>query len=521
MKKEEYTENQWKVWDSIANAYYIHCVHSWKSSPQPYRVLASSSESGYRMPIEREQYVIENRELVGVSVSHQGKNGVLTFADIENQSFFVGEGDDFEYDAYRFTLVKKTEKEMLTVLHINADTEMEEQALLKYQYVEEIFVSEGVKVICDYAFRYLTHLRAVHLPSTISLIGKGAFCGCSALESVVIPEGVTALEENVFTGCRGLQSVTLPSTLRKIGYGAFRECTQLKEICFPDALESIGKEAFWGCRSLTALSLPAAIKEIGASSFDGAVSLQSLHWSGEAQEIPQYAFKDCIALQSVVLPKAICKIEAGAFNNCKCLVLESLPPLLSYIGDCAFRNCVGGESLTFSQHLAYLGEFAFHGWSGLKELHWKGAEKALTTAFEDCTLLESVFVDDLSLYAQTEFQVGASYFASKVPYPYLKHLYVGTEIPKTLTIPCNVKRIGAMAFYGIEYIEELILSDGVESIGEGAFANCQRLSYIFLGKDVAYISDDAFDDCPSLACVRVAKESTHYKNVGKYKVRQI
>ena len=77
---KQYSEEQWQAWDSIADAYYLQCVRFWHSSPQPYRVLASSSESTYRVSIERESYVIENGELVGISVTRGEKSGILYFA---------------------------------------------------------------------------------------------------------------------------------------------------------------------------------------------------------------------------------------------------------------------------------------------------------------------------------------------------------------------------------------------------------------------------------------------------------
>ena len=514
-KNKQYSEEQWQAWDSIADAHYLQCVHRWHSSPQPYRVLASSSESTYRISIERKSYVIEDGELVGVSVTCGSKSDVLYFADAENQTFSVVEGDGLEYDAHRYTLMKKTEDERKKIVRVDGVSTVDSSTVGMYSYAEEIYVAEGVTAIAENAFASMIYLRHVHLPSSLSIIGKRAFAGCTNLESIDIPSGVTVLEEYLFSNCLGLKRVALPDSVHTIKEGAFLYCTHLEEINFPLSLESIGKKSFADCGALRAIALPKNLRSIGPHCFDAATGLEELNLEGSSIEvIPANAFRSCISLERISLPKSVQKIEAGAFYNCTHLQIDTLPPNISYIGDCAFQDCLGGESLTIPHHLSYLGSHAFFGWALLKELHFSGADQASTTAFARCPLLETVYVEDLALYTQTEFQLDTtSYFFGTAPFGSLKRFFVNGVLLESLVIPEGVEQIGAMTFYGIESLKEVKISNEVAVIGEEAFANCKNLRSVFFGKGVTCIYNNAFEGCESFTEFEVARGNSKIKRM--------
>ena len=91
---------------------------------------------------------------------------------------------------------------------------------LKGKYV----IGEGVRVICDSAFK-----------------------DCSSLENIIIPDSVTSIGDSAFPVCNSLKSITLPNSVTSIGWGAFNGCNSLKSITIPNSVTSIGDHAFEEC----------------------------------------------------------------------------------------------------------------------------------------------------------------------------------------------------------------------------------------------------------------------------------
>jgi len=63
------------------------------------------------------------------------------------------------------------------------------------------------------AFKGLTNLTGITLPSGITSIGANAFDGCTNLTDITLPSGVTSIGANAFSGCTNLNSVTFNGTI--------------------------------------------------------------------------------------------------------------------------------------------------------------------------------------------------------------------------------------------------------------------------------------------------------------------
>ena len=106
-----------------------------------------------------------------------------------------------------------------------------------------------MKEIQEYAFAE-SDIEKITLPSTLKIIGKGAFSGCTKLSSITIPDGVRRIEEKAFEEC-GLEEVDLSRQLKFIGKKAFSYCIYLKKVNLPEGNHpKIGTEAFAGCKEL-------------------------------------------------------------------------------------------------------------------------------------------------------------------------------------------------------------------------------------------------------------------------------
>ncbi len=68
------------------------------------------------------------------------------------------------------------------------------------------------------------------IPSSVTLIGYGAFSGCTGLTSIEIPSSVTSIYRAAFMGCTGLTSIVILGNDTSIDFEAFRGCTGLRSV---------------------------------------------------------------------------------------------------------------------------------------------------------------------------------------------------------------------------------------------------------------------------------------------------
>ncbi len=103
-------------------------------------------------------------------------------------------------------------------------------------------VPEGCRMIGESAFENAA-VEAVTLPSSLKVLGYGAFYGCERLRRLRIPEGVTSLPEMLCYGCTSLTDVLLPDSLVEIAPRAFSTCTALTHLAVPTGVATVGEQA--------------------------------------------------------------------------------------------------------------------------------------------------------------------------------------------------------------------------------------------------------------------------------------
>lgn len=149
---------------------------------------------------------------------------------------------------YRDSLLPKAE--IPSVLRGIPVKKIGSRAFLQCDFIEEVFISDGVETV-----------------------EANAFSSCDRLTKIHMADSVTSIGRNVFFECENLYDVKLSSLLRELGPRAFFGCTGLRDIELPDSLESIGDQAFCGCRKLKSIRLPLAPR----SAFDGCAALDSIY----------------------------------------------------------------------------------------------------------------------------------------------------------------------------------------------------------------------------------------------------
>ena len=101
---------------------------------------------------------------------------------------------------------------------------------------------QGVPVEVIDGFCGNENIKSVVIPSSVKVIGSGAFTMCLSLEKVTLPEGLLYIDSLAFSQT-GLTSITLPKSLEYLGSMAFVNCDNLAEINIPDDAAFLAKNA--------------------------------------------------------------------------------------------------------------------------------------------------------------------------------------------------------------------------------------------------------------------------------------
>ncbi len=227
-----------------------------------------------------------------------------------------------------------------------------------------ITLKEGVTDIASVAFAYCPALTELTLPSTVWLIGMGAFCGTS-LTALTLPEGLQIIESRALSETQ-LTEIDLPDGITELYDGTFESCTELKRVKLPRNLTNLGDHTFKGCSALTEIDLPASLTTIG---YD--------------------AFRET-GLTHIELPESVTKLGEGVFHNCKALASVSLSPNIRNIGEILFYNCTRLASIELPAQLETIGSQAFYG-TRLATITLPATLKSIgSQAFSFCRLLSSV-----------------------------------------------------------------------------------------------------------------------------------
>ena len=174
-------------------------------------------------------------------------------------------------------------------------------------------IPDSVTIIGNGAFSGCTGLTGMNIPDSVEYIGDSAFANTS-LKSIDIPESVTWIDRYAFYCCTGLTSITIPDSVTRIDYSAFEGCTSLMNVVISDAVKRICDTTFYGCTSLTSVTIPDSVTSIGEKAFDGCTSLTSITIPDSVTRIESCAFESCASITSVTIPYTVTSIGAYAFG---------------------------------------------------------------------------------------------------------------------------------------------------------------------------------------------------------------
>lgn len=160
-------------------------------------------------------------------------------------------------------------------------TAIDPEVFAKNEYLEEVFLPDGLAVLRHGLFQNCNRLRKVHIPGSVTTIEDNVFEYCGALCNVSIPNKVTYVGERAFGSCTSLQEIEIPSSVIRIGplgradeayylksysAGSFSLCSNLRKVIFHSGLKEIGRRAFYST-AIEEVILPEGLELIGTEAF--------------------------------------------------------------------------------------------------------------------------------------------------------------------------------------------------------------------------------------------------------------
>lgn len=169
------------------------------------------------------------------------------------------------------------------------------------------------------------------------------------------------------------------------------------------------------------------------------------------------------------------------FQGCSGLTSVDIPNSVTDIGMSAFRDCCGLSSIVIPTSV----------------INIRG------DAFKNCSGLKSVYISDITAWCKISFE---DLYSN--PLYLARHLYLGDEEIKDLTIPQNVTSIGQIAFAGCSGLSSVIIPNNIVSIGREAFFYCSGLSSITIPNSITSIESGVFQGCSGLTSVDIPNNLT-------------
>ena len=226
-----------------------------------------------------------------------------------------------------------------------------------------------VTVIGSGAFDGCSELTTVTIPNSVTTIGYGAFKDCSCLSAINLAPSVVRIYHNAFSGTPWYDN--LPDGMVYVGKVAYKYKGEMPEgthLSIKEGTLSITEQAFALCSGLVSVTIPEGITTIEELAFGGCSSLVSVKLPESLTSIGSSVFYDCVSLSSIDIPSGTTKIGSGAFARCRSLTSIAIPEGSWYIYPNTFSGCDNLAAVVLPESLRNIDSFAFMGCSGLQSI---------------------------------------------------------------------------------------------------------------------------------------------------------
>lgn len=338
--------------------------------------------------------------------------------------------------------------------------------------IKVLNIGKNVEEIGDYAFAGMSALTTVNFEDSTSALtlGKGVLQGTGSLGNIVLPSRIREISEEMFRNS-AIAVVTIGSSVTVIGKNAFTGCTGLVEIIFAEGcnIETIPESAFENVAAGT-ITIPKSVKVIESRAFANVSASEIIFEEGSVlTTIGDGAFTGS-RLVSISLPSSVTTLGKGVFEGAKKLTSVSLDgTALVNIPERTFTDCRKLKSFNVPNTINAIGDRAFYCCYSLASVTYEaGGEGALTIgdqAFHLCSKLTT-----LALPSRTESIGVSAYYNVKAT----EATFTDSEIGGT-DATSGLKHIGSRAFEQSS-LKTIELPEGLLTIGSYAFSQCKSLT---------------------------------------------
>ncbi len=414
-----------------------------------------------------------------------------------------------------------------------SDFRINGSTLVKYRGTDKnVTLPSTIEVIGRGAFEDNTNIELVVIPNSVKRIDPYAFWGCSNLDTVVLGQGLSDVGDYAFAGCKGLEQMSIPSNITAIGIEAFADCVNMEDISIPAETVRIHETAFDGCYHLTIHCDAGSVAEAFARDFYE----RRKEWA-EYEDVPEDLPSDSEGPDMATPTPSPTPVEESIVgtthivgnqavflvDNQKMKVYEGTPeselvnrPLADLMGnggipkyavvdgeivaDQAYYQSTGVGNVVLADGIKEIGEFAFARSTIASLVLPEGTERIAYGAFYHCGSLTNVTLPETIMYVEPKafsYTPWVENFlkagAGEGDFLIEGGMLIAYRGSKqSVTIPEGVRVIAAEAFRGHTEIRSVALPDSLLVIGEGAFEGCNQLRRIVFGRNVEEILDRAF-----------------------------
>ena len=342
--------------------------------------------------------------------------------------------------------------------------------VLKVKYLKVSGNLNGTDIL---AIRKMTNLYILDMSEAHIVDG-----GASYYESYTTSED--AIGSYFFKENTNLSHIFLPSDIKTIYGFAFSGMTHLEEIEIPASVTSIGARAFYNCTGLNRVSIT-DLEAWCNIDFDDLYAFLDCNPLYNAHHL----FLNGEEIKNLVFPSNVTKIKCRSFAGCEGLTSVVIGNNITTIDFDAFDDCTGLTDLTIGKSV-----------------------KNIYEAFNGCTSLARVVIEDghAPLYLSTHYSHVAGSSSSHFSSCPIETLYLGRYLSYSLN------SIKTPPFKGFNTIHSLCIGDSVTSINRMEFYGCKGISELTIGKSLKAINDSVFNGCVQLSLLNLPDNIT---SIGK------
>ena len=216
------------------------------------------------------------------------------------------------------------------------------QVLLTYKGVsmpaDITDVKEGTVSIAEGAFMENNDLKSIHLPVSITHIGRNAFRECSQMTTITGAENITRVDPYCFYDNPWYDNLSeefnylgyvllkydgtdteitnIKQGTTQIAQGVFKGNMNITSVTIPNSVTAIGESAFEGCTGLSSIILPKNTELIEYAAFKGCTGLTSM--TVKAETPPHLTYDDVFDNINKAIPVFVLATSIDAYNNAWC-----------------------------------------------------------------------------------------------------------------------------------------------------------------------------------------------------------